>query len=762
MNADSNNAKIQNLSQLKDSKRSQSRLSNLNIFSQDFLYFKNEVLRELKEINNKFQNQKKLNTTIKDLITSQDIKLIEFNNKLEIILNQLNDKKALAGYDNDKVNELINFKSKIEVDLTSYDCKMKLNSEELKNAINRYDKIISDNLILPGIIGSNTKFKDMRDLFYFILNELKVFSAYKDKNSVDLKEYKTKLDSLVSSLNLQISGIIGNANSFTTSNLKIVEKRYLEEIKAFDEKIMKIRLNTLEVAQNFEKDKNKLIDEFKSLKNMKQDLIELINSSIKKVNNLMKKNSDNYEIELFEIKNSINGIKEKMKKEIKNTRNNLKINNEKINYYNLPSSNFENNEKTRNNEKTEINEKKRNNEKTENNEKIRNYKKSENNEKNGNNEKIGYKEKSGDNEKNGNIEKNGDKEKNGYNGKIINKASKRMHSAKTMLQNYIEGNSIYRQLIEQNSLRCKKHDLQSTNLIMKKYYDEDLNIIKNKTINRTIENTINKANSPINENNKVNNSSNTTHKANFNFNKLSNATQKQEKSGRWKSYSPLYLKEKINLEDNNMNDIDNKNTIHFINKNNKNSSRKKILLMKEKNSENNCGNKHDRKNRKINLRENKKRLIEQDKLKDILNNKSKIINSKKSSQLNSLRILYEDIINEKCRELDGKENNNEDEIFQKNIDENKKINNKTNNSFLKEYNAFSSFRFRNNNVNNNKMRQKLNSSEFIKRNNFNENDKDNFISINKYNEYMSARNNKVDESVRNSVLIKNPIYKLKN
>ena len=60
------------------------------------------------------------------------------------------------------------------------------------------------------------------------------------------------------------------------------------------------------------------------------------------------------------------------------------------------------------------------------------------------------------------------------------------------------------------------------------------------------------------------------------------------------------------------------------------------------------------------------------------------------------------------------------------------------------------------------MRQKLNSSEFIKRNNFNENDKDNFISINKYNEYMSARNNKVDESVRNSVLIKNPIYKLKN
>ena len=45
---------------------------------------------------------------------------------------------------------------------------------------------------------------------------------------------------------------------------------------------------------------------------------------------------------------------------------------------------------------------------------------------------------------------------------------------------------------------------------MKKYYKEDLNIIKNQTINRTIENKIPKANSPINENIKVNNSSNTT------------------------------------------------------------------------------------------------------------------------------------------------------------------------------------------------------------------------------------------------------------
>ena len=256
---------------------------------------------------------------------------------------------------------------------------------------------------------------------------------------------------------------------------------------------------------------------------------------------------------------------------------------------------------------------------------------------------------------------------------------------------------------------------------------------------------------------------NTTPKLNFNLNKLSYANQKHEKSGREKSYSPHDLKERINFEDNKMNDIEPKSTIHYINKNNKNSSRKKLILMKERNSENNEGNKHYRKNNKINLKENEKKLIKRDKLKDIFNDKRKMFNLKKLSQLNSLSILYEDLKNEKCPDLDGLENNNADDIFQKNINGNKNIKNKMNNTFLKEYNAFSSFRFRNDNFNNIKMQQRVNSSEFIKRNNFNENDKDNSSSIvNIFNEYMSDKNKKLDENVRNGVLIKKTIYKLKN
>ena len=61
MNDDSNKTKFLNFEQIKDQKRNQAiKISNPNIFSQDFIFFKNDVLRELKEINNKFENQKKI------------------------------------------------------------------------------------------------------------------------------------------------------------------------------------------------------------------------------------------------------------------------------------------------------------------------------------------------------------------------------------------------------------------------------------------------------------------------------------------------------------------------------------------------------------------------------------------------------------------------------------------------------------------------------------------------------------------------------
>ena len=735
MDDESNEIKTKNLEQINNSKNHKNvRFSSPNIFSQDFLYFKNDIIRELKEIHTKFENQKRLNTTIKDLISSQDIKVVNLNNKLENISNVFNIKKAIAEYDSNKISELLSFKSKIESSLDSFECKMKLNAEEIKKAINRYDRIISDNILLPGIVGSDTKFRDFRDLFYYILTQIKTFNAYKEKNTIDLASYKTKLDSIVNSLNIQISSINTNANAFTTTNINKLEKKCFDEIKTFDDKIMKMRVDIVEMIQNFQKDKKQILDEWDNLKNMKQDLIELIESSINKEknsNNQIRGTLDNFEMQINELKNTINDL-HKLKKEnnkyfnynnnnnnnynhkIKQEKQDLKINNnDKIDIFNLPSSNNEKNEKSDNNNTNEKGEK-----------------------------------------------------------KIKNNTAKRIQSSKTYLQKYIEGNSLYHELIRQNSLRCEKHkndtSEQSMHLIMRKYYDEGLlYAIKNKNTNRTIENNVPKNNnSPKNDKSKLNNNTfNTTPKSNFNINKKSLNLHNPEKSTQVRSLSPRDTKGSKYHELFNMNDIDNKNTIQYINKNRKPSSKKRIVLMKEENNENDIYNNYNKKSNNINkikLKDVEKKLIERNKFKHLYIDKNKLFNIR---QLSSISFLYDDMKSNKCPKLDKYENIKEYETFSKSIKGNKKIKHKMNNTFLKEYNALSSFKFKNNNLNNNnnnKIRQRKNSSEFFKLNNCNENDKDNSTSFinNIYNEYFSEKNK--NNKINQEISIKNSIYKLSN
>ena len=324
---------------------SSSTIRDTNLFSKDFLFFKNDILKDIKDLEIKLENQKKINAELKNIISTHDLQLIKLNNKIENISNNINQNKVEADFYKEKLDILLEFKTKTEDELASHDCKLKINAEEIRNAINKYDRVIYESLELPGIVGKDGKFRSFRNLLDYVLNQLKALSIFKDKNNSELQSYRTKLDSTVNSLNYQIASIMGNANTFTTSNIKELEKKCMNEIKSYDDKIMKLRVNNLELIQNFEKEKNQIFEEWNNIKNMKKELVELVDSSIKKMNtsnNHMKKTLDNYEKQFNEIKNDISSITEiydKMKKENLENFNNNNISKSNI----ICNSNFQRN-----------------------------------------------------------------------------------------------------------------------------------------------------------------------------------------------------------------------------------------------------------------------------------------------------------------------------------------------------------------------------------------------------------------------------------
>ena len=626
-------------------------LRNSISISKELLFFKNDILKDIKNLEIKINDQKHYNTELENMVSSQDKLIFTLNNKIDNMSNIISDNRAEIDFYKEKFKILLDFKTKTEENLIRNNFKIKLNSEDLISAINKYDKIIADNLLYPGNIGQGCKFRDFHQLFDYVLNELKTLTNFKDKTTTDFKTYKTKLDSTINSLNYQIASIIDNANSFCLSNIKELEKKFSNEIKLFEEKILKIKSGNIELLNNIEKEKKQIFKELKDTKNMKKELIELINSSIEKVNISNNEIQKNYEKQIDEIKNNITSINEIYDKNKKENLEDMNINSTKSEYY---------------------------------------------------------------------------KNSNSFNEKNI--GVKRIQSAKSDLQNYIEGNSLYQELIEKNRLKCKQHEYSQPDmkkLIMKKYYDEGINNRMNLDIIGSVDNVINNNNLSLTERNRLYPPMNTTPKTNTNL---------------------------INKES--------QNDIRCFSKNGNLSKYRKYILIKE--GEENY-NDHSRK--KINKsKEQDKRLLSHEKFTENIMEIRKIANIK---QLGSVSFLYNDIKKKKIHNIEKNGKNKTNELITKEEKSKKLIKDKTNNVKYRDYDNISGFKSNNENFpKTQKIAHRISSPEITKYYKDNEDDKNSIININNTNyENLSERYKLVDVHLmkqrKNSEFVKKPVYRLK-
>ena len=151
---------------------------NLSEIRKDVLLFKDETLRMIREIGKQLfegMRQKSLEMDSKiDEIESKLSKYKETNKRmLEIILEQ----KMYI----EKIKNLTEFKSKTESRLLSFDIKLNNFFSELVSFKNKYDKIIVDNLTIPGIIGVSCKFNTIADYIIDNINKNKLICSFFEK-----------------------------------------------------------------------------------------------------------------------------------------------------------------------------------------------------------------------------------------------------------------------------------------------------------------------------------------------------------------------------------------------------------------------------------------------------------------------------------------------------------------------------------------------------------------------------------------------------
>ena len=140
--------------------------SQKNNLKQDILFLKEDILKDFRQIENK------LNTKYDNQNENIIKKFEKFENNIEAINNKINNLSSLISTDKNmhqNVSNLFEFKEKIEKEFMTQKITIKNINKELKDSINNYNKIISESIIYPGVIGPKSKFSTFHELIDYIL-----------------------------------------------------------------------------------------------------------------------------------------------------------------------------------------------------------------------------------------------------------------------------------------------------------------------------------------------------------------------------------------------------------------------------------------------------------------------------------------------------------------------------------------------------------------------------------------------------------------
>ena len=293
----------------------------------DFIYFKNELLQDLKVI------ESKIISKVKAITDEYEEKMLNMNLKLSSCQTKILELSSNFSSENsqiERVNKLYVFKSISEEKLSAQEKKLKELNDSLNESIYSMNKNIQENINYPGVIGPNSKFQNLHAFVDFVINNINNMNSFKEKiNSIDIQSYKSKFDKAMKNYKLQMDSFISSSQNLTKETLVVFDNKLNQLFITFDNKVIEEKEF---VQTNLDKIHEKNNELFNNLSVMKEELSKKIDINKeeldKKIESISFKNNQFYsdfenidkkieEINVF-IKLKISEYDEKLKEQENN------------------------------------------------------------------------------------------------------------------------------------------------------------------------------------------------------------------------------------------------------------------------------------------------------------------------------------------------------------------------------------------------------------------------------------------------------------
>ena len=283
-------------------------INDLSKFEEQILNYINEIETKLMDkINTEnseiHKNLNNFETKINGILENNElVKEILFNHKI---------------YKN-KLTEYESFKNKADNILISHEIRIQNNISDIDFLKVKYDKIITENLLVPGYIGPSCQFKNLADLLSNTMIELNKIKKDKDDRKKDVKELKSKYDNIMKSMISLNDGSIERCKDYTNNIQKDIISSVENKLKVFENKIFEIKT---EVYKYNSINEQKILEINQKVLDIKKELYNILNTKIDEIKNNHLLLNDKIDINFKNI--------EKNSQDIKNLNNNineLKIN----------------------------------------------------------------------------------------------------------------------------------------------------------------------------------------------------------------------------------------------------------------------------------------------------------------------------------------------------------------------------------------------------------------------------------------------------
>ena len=281
--------------------------------------FKNEIYLKIRELEKKFVSEiTKKNSEI-------DSNFNIFNDKINIIME--NNRKLIESITNEqlnfeKVKDLEKAIKSLNENLTTNKVKVVNLTNDVDRMRFRYDKLISDNLIIPGYIGPGCSYRNIGE---YIVNSIIDITKLKEEKEIirrEDKELKSKVELMLRNMNtmvehnsIKIRDYINTKDHELGVILDEKFKKYDEQTEESNQKVINSQNILDEKLKQVGKDIGKELEKFN---NYKKDLNSLIDNKFEE----NEKIHDEINNKIYLLSLDIKEVK-KMKKELNDQIKNL-------------------------------------------------------------------------------------------------------------------------------------------------------------------------------------------------------------------------------------------------------------------------------------------------------------------------------------------------------------------------------------------------------------------------------------------------------